>query len=145
MKALNTHYEKLQNQPDIDNLNTDYNYTVDSLIYSVTLPAYWRQYATIKQNGHTTGFYESSSMNTVYDGHIFSLELYRNPNECYARHKTLGTLKSSTGDCWYILVVYPSGEQCTPYAEELYERMEWDINNIINHISGTNGYTFKSN
>ena len=145
MKALNTHYEKLQNRPNIENLNINYDYTVESQIYSVTLPAYWLQYATIKQNGHNTSFYESSSMNSVYDGHIFSLELYRNPNECYARHQTLGTLTSSVGDCWYILVVYPTGEQCTPYAEELYERMEWDINNIINHISGANGYIFESN
>ena len=142
IKALKTHAEKLKNQPDINNLNTTYNYTVDSLIYTLKLPAYWGDYATIKQNGHNTSFYETTSMSGVYGGHIFSLELFRNPNECYANNDVLGTLESPVGDRWYILAVYPSDVQYTPYAKELYKRMEWDIKNIIAYIQGTGDYTF---
>ncbi len=132
-----------RNALDLSNLNRTLNYTVSCDSYSITLPAYFKTYATVELDGSIIRIYDALTPNYSYnDGFLFNLHVAPADEESDFYRTSVGSLQDRYGD-WYIVYYYEaSDERCAPETADLYLKMYQEISRILPTIVGINGCTF---
>lgn len=120
--------------PDLDNLDTSMTYTVSTDKFTLTLPAYWKNYAIVDTGSSSASFYEKLSRDT-YGGSLFHISVFYDTGYTdYPSYELITTYTESDGRRAYIVMTFPTDVQFRPGAYRLYSRMEDDLNMIANTV-----------
>ena len=134
--------DKREDLEELNNLDTTLNYRVESDMFYLYLPAYWKEFCVTSADGHNLRFYEKYSRNSIGGGHLFSIEAipmvesYDGPSYSY-----LGTVTDGTQDnYWHLIVTYPTDVQWEIPYQELYTKMYEENQRILSTLTMKDGY-----
>lgn len=131
---------------DLSALDTSLTYVCENEIYSVTMPAYWKDHAVVEKWNNEAGipqmsFYEAPDHNKNGIGHLFTLKLQ--PLEDfydYPQYSELGIISNGT-NTYRFIILYPSDVQFNDENRELYSQMSGD-STVRQTLQLKNGYEF---
>lgn len=136
----------LSAMPETDQLNRTLSVTVSSDMFSLKIPAYWKDYAVSETGSNSMTFYEKLSKNNTqyYDGKLISIRVYSLDNNDYqsASYTKLGKLTDDNGTEWEIVALGPTDVRCHTCAAALYSAMSKDLQSIYATITPSEGYTY---
>lgn len=131
---------------NLSGLDTSQTYLFETSIYSVMLPAYWKDYAYIRQWDSEDGipqasFYEAPDYNKHGIGHLFTLKLQPVDDFFdYPQYYELGIISDGTNSYRFI-ILYPSDVQFNDENRELYSKMSSD-STVRKTLTLKDGYEF---
>ena len=133
----------LEELEKLNSLDTSLSYRVSSDFVQLTLPAYWKEYCDVVTQDNDLRFFEKRSHSSIGGGHLFSIQVVPYGEEIYhPSFDYLGNITDASGNCWTLVVYYPTDVQFDmPYAE-LYTKMYDEINRILNTLTLQDGYTY---
>ena len=130
----------------LTNLDTSLTYGFENEIYSIKLPAFWKDYAVIKEWDNESGipqvrFSEGPDNEKHGIGHLFTLKLQ--PVEDfydYPQYKELGIISNGT-NTYRFIILYPSDVQFSDENRALYSKMT-GTSFVEQTLVLKNGYAF---
>ena len=140
-------YQHEDNPPtsnSLDALDTTMGYTIETTVYSITVPNYWRDYANIEESYNNDRPYLSfrENLDSNYGGHLFTimvmpLDAYHDFPVCI----NMGIISNGVNS-YRLVVLFPSDIQFSFENQELYTKMDNEIDAILDTLTLQNGYSF---
>ena len=136
--------DKKEEMSNMQNLDSTLNYYVETYMFSLYLPAYWKDYCTYNSgDGALLTFRERLSYESIYCGHLFTITTYTSPDFDYLpSYDFLGQVVDPNGNSLYLVVIYPTDVQFDMPYMELYRKMADQRSQILSTIVLKEGYTF---
>lgn len=136
----------LEDLPSIGSLDRSLGYDLSCSFFTVSVPSYFRDYATVKTDSNGLSFYEniSPTIDSRADGHLYSIRVYADPSE-YSNSPSaryLGRLVDEEETEYYVVAHFATDVRFTETAKALYSQMTEEYSYITPTLSGINGYTF---
>lgn len=150
MNFIADYEKKLKNKPNLGSLDTSMSYSYTTDYFGLTLPAYWKNYCTIRKSGDlysNEGFTVSFSENKSYggsQGHLFTILLLPTSQEYsyYPSYDYMGTITDGSEATWNVIILYPTDVQFDEVYVDLYNKMYNEVSSILYTLSPRNGYYY---
>ena len=143
MELLQQVQDRQEQVPGVDTLDGAVNYQVEGPCFTLTLPAYWQQWAQIRKETNYIQFRERISSETSYGGHLFTLELAADQGYTESpSYRVVGYIDSENGEHWTLVAHFPTDVQSAPGAQALYHKMYGEFDSIVVTLIPAAGYHF---
>lgn len=121
--------------PDLNSLDRTMNYTVECDLFSVTVPAYWRDCGEISVEKNRISFREKFSKDS-YGGNLFTVTMFSSESE-YVHHPNYQVIlveANGQGEQRHLVVTGPTDVQFCPVAAQLYQMMAQEKETVLGTI-----------
>lgn len=130
---------------DLKNRDQTMSYRVDSDMFRVYLPEYWRDYSVVHYDYYnglvTVSFFDSGDYYEYGCGRLFDLVvMYADDPVHYPNYEEVAVLTDGYNN-YRVIAVYPTDVQYYKAHKQLYDTMLGDIQNILSTLTPRSGYT----
>lgn len=127
---------------DLTKLDTTMNYTVTNGKFSLTLPAYWKEYGAVFADEDSIALCEKSSTST-YGGKVVTFYMCPMDEVAFFRESfdVIGIIADAQGNQWGLAYYEATDVQFDAAAMDIYMRMTEDVEIIVNSAKAEKGYT----
>jgi len=135
----------ISSRPQLDQLDHSLTATVSANMFSLQIPAYWKDYAVYDVSGSAMQFHEKLSKNSILDqdGKLIRISaVAADSPELQGECTKLGLLTDANGTQWELIAVGPTDVRCHMCAADLYTAMSQDLRSIYGTITPAEGYTY---